>query len=298
MGLASGGAAVAFGLPLVVALAGAVLAAVVRVLAGDSPAALTGAVLAPVLAVASFAEAGGELTRAALALAAAGWTVIELGWSPGTPRATTSPLVAVLSAVIAAVLDPSFAALVAIMGVRLVTLPERPRAKESDLLTPPWQRPRWVVVVPIAGVLVLVLAVLAGTAWPALGARWFGAAAHPRSAAALAGLTSITLGPLTTVAALAGITALVRPRYGELALVTMIGGAILVDLRAGTFGPTSIGLAALLSGLAISRLAAMIRIPSGQAVAGATAGMLVVLPPTWAALAHRSPAAHTGHASR
>lgn len=284
MGVVSCGAAIALGISPVVALAGAALAAVVRVLAGDSPAALTGAVLAPVLAVASFAEAGGALGRAAIALAAAGWTVTELARPPGAQGGTTSPLVAVLPAAVAGILDPSFAALVAIAGVRL--------------LTTPWQRPRWVLAVPIAGALAIALAVLAGTAWPALGARWFGGAAHPVSVAALAGLAGATLGPLTAVAALAGIAAVVRARYAELALAVSLAGAILVDLRTGAFGPTSIGLAALLSGLAIGRLAAMIRAPSGQAIAGATIGVLVVVPPAWTAVAQRSSAAHTGRASR
>jgi hypothetical protein len=318
MGLVCGGAAVALEISPVVVFAAIALAAVVRVLAGDSPAALTGAVLAPILAVASFAEAGGELGRAAIALAAAGWTVTELARLPGEPA---SPLVAVLPATVAAILDPSFAALVAIAGVRLVIPQGFPRARESRGPHPasdrlpsviprgfpraresrgpaPWQRSRWVWAVPGAGVLAIVLAVLAGTAWPALGAPWFGAAAHPVSVARLAGLAGATLGPLTAVAALAGIPALARPRYAELAVAAAIAGAILVDLRAGTFGPTSIGLAALLSGLAIGRLAAMIRIPSGQVIAGATAGVLVVIPPTWTALAHRPASPHIGHASR
>jgi hypothetical protein len=281
MGVVCGAAAIALGLSPLVALTGAALAGVIRVLAGDSPAALTGAVLAPVLAVASFAEAGGELARAAIALAAAGWTVTELA---RPAEAEASPLVAVLPAVIAGVLDPSFVALIAIVGVRLVT-PYRPR-------------PRWVPAVPVGGVLAIVLAVLAGTAWPTLGARWFGAAGHPVSVATLAGFAGATLGPLTAVAALAGLTALARPRHGELALAASVAGAILVDLRAGTFGATSIGLTALLAGLAIGRLAAMIRIPSGQAIAGATIGVLVVVPPAWTAVAHRASAAHTGHASR
>ena len=106
MGVVCGGAAVALGLSPAVALTAAALAAVVRVLAGDSPAALTGAVVAPILAVASFAEAGGELGRAAIALAAAGWTVTELARPAGAPNAqgvTTSPLVAVLPAAVAGI---------------------------------------------------------------------------------------------------------------------------------------------------------------------------------------------------
>ena len=283
MGVASGGAAVALGLSPVVALSGAALAAVIRVLAGDSPAALTGAVLAPLLAVASFAEAGGAPARVALALAAAGWTVTELARPPGAPAASTSPVLAVLPAAVAGLLDPRFVALVAIAGARLVTVS--------------WQRPRWGVGVLIVGALAIVLAVLAGTAWPALGVWWFGAA-HPVSVTVLAGGAGATLGPLTAVATLGGIAVLARPRYAELALAASIAGAILADLRAGAFGPTSIGLAALLSGLAVGRLAAMIRLPSGQAIVGVTLGALVVIPPAWTAAVQRSPAAHTGQASR
>jgi hypothetical protein len=73
---------------------------------------------------------------------------------------------------------------------------------------------------------------------------------------------------------------------------------MLVDLRAGAPGPATLGLAAALSGLAIARLARMIPIPSGQAIAGATIGALVVVPPAWTAVELRATAAHTGHASR
>lgn len=284
MGVVSGGAAIALGLSPVVALAGAALAAVIRVLAGDSPAALAAAVLAPVLALASFAEAGGEPARAALALAAAGWTVTELARVPGAPAASISPFIAVLPAAIAGILDPSFVALVAIAGARLLTTSR--------------QHPRWGLGVLVVGALAIVLALLAGTVWPALGAWWFGAGAHPVSVTALAGLAGATLGPLTAVAALGGLAALARPRHAELGLAAALAGAILADLRAGAFGPTSIGLAALLSGLAIGRLAAMIRIPSGQAIAGATIGALVILPPAWTAAVQRTPTAHSGQASR
>jgi hypothetical protein len=291
MGVACGGAAVALGVSPVVALAGAAIAAVVRVLAGDSPAALSGAVLAPILAVASLAGAGDALVRSAIAVAAAGWTIAELARTadgapgdPDPPAGPTSPLVAVLPALIAAILDPSFVALVAITGARLV-------------LTP-WQRPRGVLIVPLAGALAIALAVLAGTSWPALGARWFGTAAHPVALPVLAARAGAALGPLTAVAALAGLASLVRARYAELALAASVIGAVLVDLRAGSLGVASIGLAALLAGLAIGRLAALIRIPSGQAITGATIGVLVIFPPAWTAIEHRPPAAHSGQASR
>jgi len=284
VGAACGGAAVALEITPAVALVGAAFAAAIRALAGDAPAQLAAAVLAPLLAVASFAEAGGGLARGVLALAAAAWAVTELARADGE---STSPLVAVLPATVAAVLDPSFVALIAITGLRL--------------LTAAWQRPRWAIVVPIAGLAAILLAVVAGTTWSGLGLRWFGTAAHPVPVAVLAGAAAAALGPLTAVAALAGLAALARLRYGELALAAAIAGAVLADVRAGALGIATIGLAALLAGLAIGRFAALIRIPSGQALAGATAGLLVVLPPAWTAVAqrgHRAPVAHTGHASR
>jgi hypothetical protein len=303
MGVACGGAAVAAGGSPLVALTAMALAAVIRVLAGDSPAALSAAVVAPILAVASFADAGGEPVRAALALAAAGWTIVELARTPGAtapagqpsdhrPDAALggslgSPMIVVAPAVIAGVLDPSYVALVAIAGASLVTRR--------------WRRPRWAAAVPVAGALAIALAVVAGTSWPALGARWFGAAPHPVAASGLAGfagLVGAALGPLTAVAALAGLASLARARYAEAAVASAVVGAALVDVRAGALGPASIGLAALLAGLAIGRLAAMIRIPSGQAIAGATLGLLVAAPPAWSAFEHRPPPAHTGQASR
>jgi hypothetical protein len=285
--IACGGAALALGVTPAVALTGAALAAVIRVLAGDAPAALTVALLAPLVAVASFAEAGGVAVRAALALAAAGWAITELARRTEAPVPSRS-LVAVIASALAAILDPSFVALVAISGVCVVRAGPAPR-------------PRWVLAVPAAGVAALALAVVAGTAWPALGARWLGAA-HPVAPGALAALTAAALGPITAVAALAGLASLARVRAAEIALAAAIAGALLVDLRAGAIGPQAIGLAALLAGLAIARLAAMIRIPSAQAIAAATLGALVAAPPAWAAVAQRTERAvtapHTGHDSR
>src|SRR3954449_12375249 len=110
MAAITGAAAVALGMTPALALTAAGLAAAVRVLAGSSPAALTGAAIAPLVAVASLAGVGGASVRAALALAAAGWTVTELRWPADAPRPASSPRVAVLPAAIAGILDPSFAA--------------------------------------------------------------------------------------------------------------------------------------------------------------------------------------------
>jgi hypothetical protein len=107
------------------AAAGAALAHAIRTLAGDSPAALAGAGLASLLAIALIVERGGELALPWLAIAAAAWTFAELA------RPTRSPLVAMVPATLAAILEPGCAALIAIAGTRLVTAP--------------WQRPRWAI---------------------------------------------------------------------------------------------------------------------------------------------------------
>lgn len=276
MGVLCGAAAIGLGMTPAVALTGAALAAVIRVLAGDAPAQLAAAAVAPVLAVASFAEAGGESFRAAVALATAGWAITELA-RPPEGEASPLVLVAPVPACIAAVLDPSFVALVVITGIRLYGLPVRPR---------------WVLGVPVVGALAIALAVAAGTAWPGLGARWFGGPAHAVPIGALAMTAAVALGPLTAVAAIAGLSALFRARLAELAIAAAVVGAVLVDVRAGALGPATIGLAALLAGLAIGRLAALIRIPSGQAMVAAMAGMLMILPPAWTALARRTTPVH------
>jgi len=281
MGIVTGSAALALGMSPVFALAGAALAAAVRGLAGDAPAALVAAAVAPLLAASSLAELGAGSVHASIALAAAGWAISELSRGREAPG---SPLVAVLPAAVAAALDPSFVALVLVAGARVVSAPG--------------PRPRWALAIPAAGGLAIVLAALGGTVWPELGARWFGAAAHPVAPRELAVLAGSALGPLTAVAALAGSVVLARPRLAELAVAVACGGAILVDLRAGALGPASIGLAALLAALAVGRLAAMIRVSPGQAIAGATAGALVIAAPAWAAFDHRLSAAHTGRASR
>lgn len=279
MGAAAPVAALALGrAPLeaiAAAPAGAALAAAVRALAGDSAAALTAAVLAPLLAVAMLAERGAGLGAPCLALACMAWTCAELARPVTAREGMVRPLLALLPAAASAVLAPAAAALLAIAGARLAR--------------GPGPRPRWVLAAPLAGALV---AALAAAAWLAplggLAHRWFGTHAHPISPSHLAALAGAALGPITAVAALGGLVALARPRArlghgrsAELAVAACIAGALLSDLRAGAVGPLTLGLAALSAGLAAARFAGQIRPASGQALAGATAGLLLLLPPAW-----------------
>jgi len=275
LGAVCAGGAIGLGSPPLVALAaglaGAALAAAIRGLAGDSPASLSGAVVAPLLALAALAEHGLVHASSCLAFAAACWTIVELA------RPTTSPLVAMLPATIAAILEPAAIALVPIAGWRLVIAP--------------WQRPRWVIAVPIAGGVGVLLAVLAGTAHDGtlatLGTHWFGGPPHAVTPAHLAARIGHALGPLAAVAAAVGLAAVARLRLAALAALGCAIGTLLVDLRAGGVGAFTLGLAALCAGLAIGRFAATIRMVQLQAIAGATAGALVLVPPAWIAIEAR-----------
>ncbi len=256
-------------------VAGASITAAVRALIGDSSASLAGAILAPLLLVALLFDPaiGGASARAWIAIAAMGWTVVELA------RPTTSPLVAVLPATVAAVLDPSFVMLIAIAGVRLVTAP--------------WERPRWAIAIPIMGVLCAVLALIAcvaqGGAFRALGDQWTGHAAETIGLARLIAHGAQAMGPVIAVAALAGLAVLARPRHAEVAVAACIAGALFVGMRSGGAGPSLIALASLTTGLAVGRFAGAIRLGAGQALAGATAGALLLVPPAWTAIEHRAP---------
>ncbi|MCX5745354.1 MAG: hypothetical protein NT062_22990 [Proteobacteria bacterium] len=260
--------ALAGGLPgaLALGLAAAAMTAAARALMGDSPAALAAAIVAALVLAATLVDRDLAGVRQALAVAALAWTIAELA------RATapdSSPVVAMLPAVVAGILDASLVPLIPIAGLRLVTAP--------------WKRPRWVVGVPIVGAIATLIAIVAcASHGGGLGEAWAGRHAAPRALRALASGHLDALGPFVVVGAAAGLATLVaRGRYVQAALVVAIVGALLGDLRAGAIGAPTIALATLFCALAIGRLAASIRLPSGQAIVAATIGLIVVLPPTW-----------------
>lgn len=274
MGAASAAAAVGLGahapVPIVaIGLAGAAMVAAIRALAGDSPASLAGAILAPLLVIATLTEPGlahsVAQVRAFVALAAACWALVELA------RPTTSPLVGLLPATIAAVLSPAYVALAVIAASRLVTAP--------------WRRPRWAIGVPVIAMIALVVAVVAGIAahgsMRGLADAWIGAPRSPRGLPDVLELAATTLGPLTAVAALAGLPFLARTRHAELAAVTIVLGALLVSVRSGAVDPSLVGIAVVSTGLAVGRLAGMIRVAAGQVALGATLGVLILMQPAW-----------------
>ncbi len=295
------------------AAAGAAVVHALRAFAGDSPAAIAGACAGALLAIVTISEHGRhtDLAMPWLALAAAAWTFAELA------RDTATPYVALAPAITAALVEPACVALVAIAGARLVGRPSRSmveaalraqlRAGESgrssarDALDIPLPRietgrhiktprprlglPRWVIAVPIAGVVLVVLAIITGTARDgmlgSLATSWYGPRVRDASPAASLFYLGDALGPLLVVAAGAGVVVLARVHLASLAVVACAIGAVLVDLRTGATGAFTVGLAALCAGAGISRFAGMIRLRSGQAIAAATCGLMLLVPPVW-----------------
>ena len=72
-----------------------------------------------------------------------------------------------------------------------------------------------------------------------------------------------------------------RGRAIATSLVALAAGALAVSLRAGAVAPAVFVLAGLAAGVAIARLAGLVRHPAGQACLGATAGLLLLVTPAW-----------------
>jgi hypothetical protein len=246
---------------IAIGLAGAALAASVRAFAGPSAAASAAAVVGALIGALALLEMPGLLVREPLACAAAAFAIGELV-RPAPPGA--SPWPAVGAAVVAGVLDPSFTVLIAISGWK---------ATRSV-----WAR--YVLVVPAAGLLATLLAVIAALRWHHLWMLWSGHAAHAPDALHTAGLVGDALGPIAAVTALAGIAiAASRGRYALASIGGVVAASLAVAIRTDALGGGALAIAALAAGVAIARLASLVRIPSGQVVVGVTAGLLVVAVP-------------------
>jgi hypothetical protein len=249
----------------------AATAAAVRAFAGASlAAAITGCAAALLAALGVLELAHGlavvDVPRSALAAAAALFAIAELA---RPLPVDASPLPAIGAALVAGVLDPAYVALVAITGVRL--------------LVGPWSRPRWAVLIPIAGTLAIGIALLAGCARGGIFADlwhvWTGRAGTtpPLELLAQAG---DTLGPLAAIAALSGLAVCtLRGRYAAIAVICVALGALAVDLACGSLGAATISIAALGAGVGLARLAATVRWPTAQSFVGATAGFMIVVAP-------------------
>ena len=269
IGLASTAAAAASGRSLDEALAtaalGAAIAAAIRAFVGPSAPAAIAAAAGALLGVLAFVELGDAPIRGALAGAAAMFAICELARAK-LPSA--SPLPAMGAALVAGVLDPSYVALFAVAGAHLVSTP--------------WSRPRWVIALPIAGVLAIVLAAVAALLHGRVWTAWLGHV--PRAIAirtTIAGAGEL-LGPLTLVAAVAGLAiCATRGRFAVAAVAAVVVGSIGVAFAGAAVASAIPIVAALGAGVAIGRLAAMIRWPVGQTFLGATAGFVMLVVPAY-----------------
>lgn len=271
MAFACGALGLSLGEPPAVVLALAALAAAtaaaVRAFAGSSLAAATAAgAAAALVALAVLDVPELDLLRFAIGAAAALFAISELA---RPLPVDVSPFPAIGAAAVAGILDPSYVALLAIAGVRL--------------LLGPWARPRWAILVPMVGVLAIGIAVLAACAQSGIFADlWTTWAARSGSAAPLELLARAgdVLGPIATIAAIAGLVVCVsRGRYAAAAIIGVACCAISVDLACGSLGAATLAIAAVGAGVGLARLAAIVRWPTGQAFVGATAGFLIIVAP-------------------
>jgi hypothetical protein len=243
---------------------GAAVAASVRSLAGTTVSVAVAAGVGALLAVLEVLPLGSA--RGALAGGCALFAVAELARLV-PPR---SPYPAIGAAVVAGVIDPSYAPLVMIAGVQL--------------LYGPWHRPRWAAVVPAAGAAIVLIALLASAAHHGLLASlwraWTGTTAQHHAASTTIIALGSELGPLVVVTATCGLA--VCASRGKLAAATVLSIAVtslLVSMRAGHVTPAPLIVASLSAGAGIARLSSLVRWPAGQAFVGATAGFMLLLAP-------------------
>jgi hypothetical protein len=247
---------------LAVGLCGAALAAAIRAFLGP---ALVGAIAAAggaTLGVIDLVEAAPHL-RAALAGAAGLFALSELARAR-SPNA--SPLPAAGAALLAAALDPSYIGLVAVSGV--------------VWLIAPVPRPRGVIALPILGGLATVLAIVLACGHSAAWHAWLGHATAHRDPLATLLRAGDLVGPVAACAGLAGVVVcLVHGRLAAAAVASIVAVTAAISLAGGFVAPAIPLVAALGAGIAIGRLAALVRLPIGQAFVGATAGFVLAVVP-------------------
>jgi hypothetical protein len=274
LGLASAAAAFAASHQTADALAigacGAALAAAIRAFLGPSGVAAVAAAAGAALGVLALITLAPPV-RAALAGAAGLFAIAELA-RPKQPH--ESPLPAVGAALLAAGLDPSYVALVAVAG--------------AAWLRAPVSRPRAAVLIPILGVIATGFACACAIAYSktSLWHTWLGHATYPRDLVTTLVRTGDNVGPIAVFAAAVGLVAcLAHGRFAAAAVVSVIAVTAIASLAGGFVAPAAPLVAALGAGVAIGRFAALVKWPVGQAFVGATTGFVLVCVPVWSLLA-------------
>ncbi len=272
LAIACAGLALAARTPIELSIAigavGAALAAAVRAFAGPSLAVAVAAGAASLVGTLALVQLHVDM-RSALACAAGLFAIGELS-RPLLPDA--SPWPALGASLFAAVLDPSFVALLPIAGVRLAT--------------GPWSLPRWTLAAPAIGALVVLLAILSALMtrglFADLWALWSARPRHPLDPVAVALTLGDMLGPVTSVIAMAGLAACAaRGSIPASCVVGVLAGALGVDLVSGAPGGATLVVAGLGAGAGIARFAALVRWPTGQAFVGGTVAVMLVVAPVW-----------------
>jgi hypothetical protein len=246
-----------------VAALAAALAAVVRAFVGGSAAATVASTVAALLG-ALFALELPDIARSAFATAAALFVISEI---VRPQPVDASPLPSIGASLVAGVLDPSFIALVPVVGVRFIL--------------GPWSRPRGSILLPIVGVLATGLAILAATLpIDELWSVWTGKMGSDANYLELATRFGDIVGPIAAVAAIAGFATMgARGHYAIASVAAVVVGAVAVDLETGSIGVATLACAAFGAGLGVARLTAMLRWPAGQAAIGAAAGFMMLVAP-------------------
>jgi hypothetical protein len=250
-------------LALAFAMCGAALAAAIRAFLGPALVGAIAAVGGTMIGVVDLLAITPHL-RAVVAAAAGLFALSELARAR-LPNA--SPLPAAGAALLAGVLDPSYVGLVAVSGIAW--------------LTAPVHRPRGVVALPIlGGVATIVAIVLACGGHSAVWHAWLGHATGHRDPLATLLRAGDVIGPMAACAALAGVAlCLAHGRLAAAAVASIVAVTAAMSLAGGFVAPAVPLVAALGAGIAIGRLAALVRLPVGQAFVGATAGFVLAVVP-------------------
>jgi hypothetical protein len=248
-----------------IAALAAALAAVVRAFVGGSAAATVASTVAALLGALFVLELH-DIARDAFAAAAALFVISEI---VRPQPVDASPLPSIGASLIAGVLDPSYIALVPVVGIRFIL--------------GAWSVPRGSVLLPIVGVLATGLAILAAAVpIPELWQVWTGnmGFAPSHNPLQLAEHVGEIVGPIAAVAAIAGFgTTASRGNYAIASVAAIVIGAVAVDIESGGVGVATLACAAFGAGLGIARLTAMLRWPAGQAAIGAAAGFMMLVAP-------------------
>jgi hypothetical protein len=238
-------------------LLGAALAAAVRAFVGAGAIAAVSAVTAAVLGVLGWFELATPSARAAIAGAAAMFAICELV----RRVADASPWPALGAAVLAAMLDPAYAALPIVAAIVVVAVSRR--------------RPRWLIALPIVCAALAVIVVLVHLR----------GSPPPRHVDATLRAIGDGLGPLTALAALAGIVQCAsRGRVAAAAILGVVALTAAFALSSARTIPAVPIVAGLAAAVAIGRLASLVRVPVGQAFVGIAISFVLVVVPAMSVL--------------